>query len=250
MEYRVEEIARAAGVGVDTVRFYQSRGLLPPPERRGRVAIYADTHLERLQRIRSLNRQGLTLDAVRRVLEEDERGGLRGGLLRALEQAEGERTYTEQELAAASGVSTVFLGVMRSAALLEPIEIEGEPRYTETDLRSVRAARELLDAGVPIEELVPLAQEHAAQMRDIAERAIEIFDRHVRRADRADALTREEVVAAFQSLLPATTQLVALHFQRTLLERVRARLSRSGDSDLASALERASEGSSVRVTWR
>jgi hypothetical protein len=34
--YRVEELAAATGVGVDTIRFYQGRGLLDAPERRGR----------------------------------------------------------------------------------------------------------------------------------------------------------------------------------------------------------------------
>ena len=40
MEYRVEELAASAGVRVDTVRFYQGRGLLPAPRREGRVAFY------------------------------------------------------------------------------------------------------------------------------------------------------------------------------------------------------------------
>ncbi|MDQ3981976.1 MAG: MerR family DNA-binding transcriptional regulator, partial [Actinomycetota bacterium] len=33
MRYRVDELAARAGVSVDTVRFYQARGLLPQPER-------------------------------------------------------------------------------------------------------------------------------------------------------------------------------------------------------------------------
>ena len=52
MEYRVEELARAAGVPVDTLRFYQARGLLPAPRRRGRVAVYDEDHGARLRRIR------------------------------------------------------------------------------------------------------------------------------------------------------------------------------------------------------
>ncbi len=90
MEYRVEEIARAAGVSVDTVRFYQSRGLLPAPERRGRTAIYSDRHLDRLRRIRSLNRQGLTLEAVGRVLAgPDASDGVKESLLGARAEAVG-----------------------------------------------------------------------------------------------------------------------------------------------------------------
>ena len=42
MRYRVEQLASACDVSVDTVRYYQSRGLLPPPEKEGRVAWYGD----------------------------------------------------------------------------------------------------------------------------------------------------------------------------------------------------------------
>jgi DNA-binding transcriptional MerR regulator len=238
MDYRVEEIARAAGVGVDTVRFYQGRGLLPPPQKRGRVAIYGDAHLERVRRIRELNRQGLTLDAVRRVLEQDGRAELEQALLGALERAEGGRSYAPGELAAAAGVPEPFLEVMRRAALLEPVLVEGSARYSEADLRSARAARALLDAGLPLEELLPLAQQHAAHVRDLAQRAVELFDRSVRHADGRE-LPPEQVVERVQELLPAATALVALHFQRALIGQVRARLARG--SEAAGALAPAEE---------
>ena len=38
-ELRVEDLARADGVSVDTIRFYQKRRLLPPPRREGRIAL-------------------------------------------------------------------------------------------------------------------------------------------------------------------------------------------------------------------
>ena len=72
MEYRVEEIAGAARVRVDTLRFYQARGLLPAPRKRGRVAIYDDEHLERLRRIRQLQREGFSLAQIQRLLSDSE----------------------------------------------------------------------------------------------------------------------------------------------------------------------------------
>ena len=54
MEYRIEQLARAAGVAVDTIRFYQGKGLLDAPRREGRVTWYAETHVERLKRIKEL----------------------------------------------------------------------------------------------------------------------------------------------------------------------------------------------------
>ena len=46
----MEQLAAACDVSVDTVRYYQSLGLLPPPEREGRVAWYGAEHAERIRR--------------------------------------------------------------------------------------------------------------------------------------------------------------------------------------------------------
>ena len=67
-EIRVEELARRADVSVDTIRFYQKRQLLPPPRREGRIAWYGADHVERLQRIKDLQRQGFSLAVIRRLL--------------------------------------------------------------------------------------------------------------------------------------------------------------------------------------
>ena len=69
MRYRVEQLAAACDVSVDTVRYYQSRGLVPPPEREGRVAWYDTAHAERIREVRALQRQGLSLAAIGRVLD-------------------------------------------------------------------------------------------------------------------------------------------------------------------------------------
>ena len=53
-EYRVEELAAGAGVSVEALRSYQSKGLLPPPRHEGRVAIYGDQHARRLREILDL----------------------------------------------------------------------------------------------------------------------------------------------------------------------------------------------------
>ncbi len=251
MEYRVEEIARAAGVSVDTVRFYQSRGLLPAPEKRGRKAIYSDAHLERLQRIRQLNREGLTLAAVHRVLDQENTGhGVRESLLGALAEAEGERRYTRAELAQAAAIPEFLIDGAERAGLLGPLESAGESTYTQSDLDSLRAATSLLQQGFPLQELMPLAIDHAAHTNAIADRSIELFDRYVRESRENDeAPSKEAVIKAFRELLPAVTTLVALHFQRTLLSRARTRLASSGDEQaLADALEATEEGR-LRVSW-
>src|SRR5258708_13160362 len=71
MEYRIEQLARTAGVAVDTIRFYQGKGLLDAPRRDGRVTWYGDGHLEPLRRIRELQQRGFTLTVIHRFLAGD-----------------------------------------------------------------------------------------------------------------------------------------------------------------------------------
>jgi DNA-binding transcriptional MerR regulator len=66
----VDELAARAGVTVRTVRFYSTRGLLPPPVLGPRrVGRYGPEHLSRLALIEELQRQGMTLAAIERYLE-------------------------------------------------------------------------------------------------------------------------------------------------------------------------------------
>ncbi len=63
-EYKLEELARAAGVSPRTVRYYVQRGLLPAPAFRGKDTAYAPMHLLRLRAIKKLQDAFLPLDAI------------------------------------------------------------------------------------------------------------------------------------------------------------------------------------------
>src|SRR6476661_7929042 len=104
MEYRIEQLARTAGVAVDTIRFYQGKGLLDAPRRDGRVTWYGDGHLERLRRIRDLQQRGFTLTVIQRFLAgelepSDE------SLVAAVTHPTSPQTLTLGELADRSGVA-------------------------------------------------------------------------------------------------------------------------------------------------
>ena len=65
-------LAYAAGVGVETVRYYQRRGLLPEPARPpGEVRRYGDKDLKRLRFIRSAQAAGFTLTEIGELLALD-----------------------------------------------------------------------------------------------------------------------------------------------------------------------------------
>jgi MerR family mercuric resistance operon transcriptional regulator len=63
-------LARAAGVGVETVRYYQRRGLLAePPRPHGEVRRYGAEDVRRLRFIRSAQAAGFTLNEIAELLD-------------------------------------------------------------------------------------------------------------------------------------------------------------------------------------
>jgi len=263
MDLRVAELADAAGVGVDTVRFYQARGLIAPPLRRGRFAIYTGGHLERIRRIRALLESGFSLAQIRRILEPDSLPAARGprrrertgpraeestSLLASLaERSVGDGTLSQQELASETGVPEALVGAAVRSGLLTPIEVHGELRFPRSDLDMLAAGLEILGEGLPLERLLELASEHATSIAALAERAIDLFDDHIRKPRGEDETA---VRRAFERLLPQATQIVALHFQRTVVARALARLRDKGDAGaLEETLARARSGR-LEVQWR
>jgi DNA-binding transcriptional MerR regulator len=72
--YTIDELAAASRIPSRTIRFYQSKGVLQPPEKRGRVAFYDDAHLERLELIAKLQDRGLRISAIRGLLKRIDDG--------------------------------------------------------------------------------------------------------------------------------------------------------------------------------
>lgn len=65
-------LAQAAGVGVETVRYYQRRGLLPEPARpQGEVRRYSEEDVKRLKFIRSAQAAGFTLAEIGELIALD-----------------------------------------------------------------------------------------------------------------------------------------------------------------------------------
>jgi len=67
---KISELSRATGVDVDTIRYYEKAGLLPPPAREANgYRSYAATHLERLAFVRHCRALDIPLADVKRLLD-------------------------------------------------------------------------------------------------------------------------------------------------------------------------------------
>lgn len=186
-EYSVDELARAGGSTVRNIRAYQDRGLLPPPEKRGRAGIYTEGHLSRLRIIGQLLGRGYTLASIGELFEALERGHDLPQLM-GLERAvtspwtdEAPAWYSLPELVKLYGGSFKPQWLAR-ACELGILESEGA-RFRAPSPRLIQAGAELVRAGIPLDEML----EVVAQLRRNVEAAAEdmvrlvethVFDRH------------------------------------------------------------------------
>jgi DNA-binding transcriptional MerR regulator len=243
MEMRVEELSGQTGVPVDTIRYYQSKGLLDPPRRQGRVAWYHDGHLERLARVRSLQQRGFTLATIARLLsgeldaaDEALVGELSGvppatpapassDLQTPVGRNDGavvpadpeqdvtgvEAGFTLDELAAETGVPLALLKAIEAEGLLIPRRIGGHERYTADDVAASKAGLLLLEWGIPLSSLLDLARRHHQATLTVAEEAVAMFSVHVRdrlRDDRAHARPGDEATLDVDELVRAYSELL------------------------------------------
>ncbi len=210
MELRVEELSAQAAVSVDTVRYDQSKGLLEPPRREGRIAWYCDGHLDRLRRIRSLQQRGFTLATIARLVsgeldaaDEALLGQLSGlpadgdGAGRPSASGSSVETarsaddpggaldgdgaaYTVTELSDATGMPLALLKALEAEGLLIPKRIAGQARYTDEDVAASRAGLLMLEWGIPLSDLLDLARRHHEATVAVAREAVAMFATHVR----------------------------------------------------------------------
>lgn len=234
MEYRIDELAGATGVSVDTLRYYQSRRLLPAPSHHGRRAWYGADHRARVERIRELQRQGLTLAGIRRVLDgaSDPSDADLGTAVAAARAPLDEATLSPAEMAGRCGIPIPLLQAFIRNGLELGRQVDGEQRFTAGDVAMVRLGLRLLDLGLPLAELLALAKAHTQATRVTAERAVRMFDEHVRAPLRLSGTSEgeaaEHLVAVFDDSLAAVTELVARHFRQVLLSVAEAHIGEVG----------------------
>lgn len=67
--FSIGSLAKAGGVGVETIRYYERRQLLEqPPRRHGQMRRYAEADLDRLRFIKRAQAAGFTLDEVEALI--------------------------------------------------------------------------------------------------------------------------------------------------------------------------------------
>ncbi|MGI8492050.1 MAG: MerR family transcriptional regulator [Acidimicrobiales bacterium] len=232
-EYRIDELARLAGTTVRNVRSYQDRGLLPPPRRAGRVGWYSGSHLARLRLIGELLGRGYSLANIAELLAGWEKGQDLSELL-GLETAligpwslESPPAMTRAELAERLGVGIDEAALHEATrfGLLEQVAGDGE-RFQVASTQLLDAASVLVEAGVPLLDVLALGNRVSVSSAEIADAYVEVVSRHLfgsftSSMPAPDVRRLTEVV---RRLRPLATAVVDAELGRAMERRIQAEM--------------------------
>lgn len=225
-EHTIDEIATVARVPSRTIRFYQARGALMPPEIRGRVAYYGERHLERLRLIAQLQDRGLSIKAIRDLLASIDKGetdlaewlGVESAL-QASWADDHPRTVTEEELYELAGSRRP--GLLADLLRAKLLERRGDVLLLLSPAL-LGVAMKLEAAGVDLETALKAAEIVRKHMTRAAGDLVELF---VKRAQ--DGAIETDAAAMFQALRPTGLEAVRVIFGREM-EKALRKLLESG----------------------
>ncbi|MEU1526989.1 MerR family transcriptional regulator [Nocardia rhamnosiphila] len=188
VEYTIDELARAAGTTVRSLRVYHERGVLPPPQVKGRTGYYSPDHLNRVRTISRLLDRGIKLNGIKELLKAWDRGddlgdilgvgpllgGMETGEPSADESAVPADAIPATELQERYGSVPNGLARIVAVGLYEPVDAA---TYRPADRQLIRIAEQLAAVGVPDAEVLGELERIRADCDRMARRFVDLFHR-------------------------------------------------------------------------
>lgn len=231
---RLDDLAREAGVPTTTVRLYQNKGLLAPPEVRGRTGYYGSPHLSRLRLIARLQGQGFSLAGIRTLLEQWERGGDLDGLVgveAGLDALVGDGhavVLDPTEVIGRFPPGAMTPEQMQRAGRLGLVEVTGDGRVRIADRRFLDTGAALAHLGLPVGVILDEWEHLVAHTDAVARRFMAVFDEHLAPPDWRHGLDREQadrLAATLAQLQAAARQVVVAALDAAIARLGRERLA-------------------------
>lgn len=204
-EYRIDDLARMSGSTVRNIRVYQDRGLLPPPTRRGRTAIYTDAHLSRLRLVVNMLGRGYAFAQIAEMLAAWESGRSLADVL-GLEEAMGTpwspeppAPITVRELRRMFG-DQLTPGTTRRAMELGLLRRQGGGLVVPGP-QLLAAGHELVKLGVPLAEVIELAGVLQREVDHVAGLVVGLVRRYVLDPQGPDWLPSGDEVGQYADVL-------------------------------------------------
>jgi DNA-binding transcriptional MerR regulator len=231
--FTIDELARRAGMTVRNVRAHQSRGLLPPPELRGRTGYYGADHVARLELIKDLQAEGFTLESIKRILQRAPEGAV--GEVLDFTRAAASAFADEQPIVVDARVMAERWGDQLTPEVVTRIERLGFARplggghYEMVSPSLERASKELAELGVPLEVAVDIIATLRKHSEAVAKAYVKLFLEHVVEPTEEQGEGPErwaELSAALERLRPLATKSLVAAFQVVMTEQVERALER------------------------
>jgi DNA-binding transcriptional MerR regulator len=222
----IDELARRTGMTVRNIRAHQSRGLVPPPEVRGRTGYYGEEHLNRIELIKELQADGFNLEAIRRLL--DGAGGSSSEVLDFSRALRAPFEDEEPEIVDAAEMAERWGGSIDPALIargekLGLMRALADGRIEILSPRLQRAGMELAALGVPPGAALEVAAKVRRHARGIARVFVELFLESVWKPFNRAGRPEEEwpkVRDALERLRPLASEAVLAIFQQVMSEEV------------------------------
>jgi DNA-binding transcriptional MerR regulator len=231
-EYRIDDLARLAGSTTRNIRVYRDRGLLPPPLRVGRIALFNDTHLTRLRLITSMLDRGYNISHVREMLSAWEDGKNLGDVLGLESAIVGTWTTEKPETMPLADAERLVNdpGAFERLVALQLIRIDGT-RATVTRPKLVEAFNEIRGYGVGLDKLIDLHEQIVPEIDKISDLLVRAGAEHVMdRIKPGQALPPDSEIAELLTML--------VRFRTQAVATVTATLASSIESNIESLVSR------------
>jgi DNA-binding transcriptional MerR regulator len=230
----IDELARQTGMTVRNIRAHQSRGLIPPPEVRGRTGFYGPEHAKRLRLVRELQADGLNLRAIERLMSSQQAGDelldLRALLLQPFE-TEVPEVIGAEELARRFGAADT---APDPAALARAIKLGifvpiGEDRFEVPSPTLLQAGEQLVALGIGLDHALDVLEKVQRNAESVARTFTEVFAEGVWRPFEAAGMPEEQwpqVLEALQRLRPLASEALLAVFRPAMTQAVEGGFAR------------------------
>jgi DNA-binding transcriptional MerR regulator len=225
----LEELTERVGMSVRNVRFYTSKGLVPPPIRRGRSGYYSSDHLARLELVRELQAHGFTLAAIEKYLARipadatPETIALHRTLL-APWMPELPETLSRRELVRRAGrtLTDEDLDTLHALGIVYPTKAG----KFEVAIAHLSVGVALLDLGMPLEAALAAQDIFAAHGRAVADELTELFRTKVWPAYKEGGTAPEQLREIVERFKPVSVAALVTAYESAVNETKRESVAR------------------------
>jgi DNA-binding transcriptional MerR regulator len=225
----LEELTDRVGMSVRNIRFYTSKGLVPPPLRRGRNGYYTSDHVARLQLVQELQGHGFTLSAIEKYLAgipaEASPADIalhRTMLAPWMADSREELSRAELERRAGRTLDAPDLETLQALGVLESC---GRGRFL-VSASQLGVGLGLLDLGYPIEAARAAHEVYTAHGRAIAEELYELFRTRVWPVYKEQGVSPERIQDVVERLKPLSIAALVQAYEAGMDETRRANIAK------------------------